>query len=846
MNRQDFNTDWMRRMITLVLAAFAFLATPPTAALAASATTSSPPVDLRVGECDPSMNLLNAILSGLSGQTMGSTLMNSAKGDFRTAATVCRAGDYVWNADTPTGPVAKLFDNLGALAMIFGGVMLIYFSLMGTIKSAEDGEVLGKSWSPFWVTARTTVGFTLLTPTSSGFALVQICLLILVGWGVGGANWLWRSTVESTFSNPAEMVAMREVNQAAMTNLMRASLKGETCVKVMNRQVNGTSTYGRSVTPKDYDPSKSQGDMLIQWGQIIDGENTGTCGSIRIEGRDSYYNPTNLFSGPTLQAQQIVQRATGQGILAAANTMGPLAEKISTHFLGASGQKSGEETFSSQAATAVSSAVQAAKLVELRREVFLAATNGAKTMGKEISTQASQITGGERVGSGDGKTLSKLTEAMMQGTVDDAKRLGWVGAATMYYQVTKVNSTINSITSKIPEINPPTLATDTTQYAFPVQINALIDSAFSKESMGTSDYVYASNRNDIGDSGQNGLVSGVRNRATRAAYEFIGVDNENPRHAIVQLKAVGDTLIEGVEAILVAKQVIDSGAGKVFGGLGTKAVDTATSAAAAATSFGPLAKMSNLLSGDSGKGMFMLGLALVFALYVGAIALAFWLPMAPFVIFLGGIFGWLVSVLEMLAASFLWMIAHLHPEGEGMAGKYGANGWMIIIEAVARPALMIVGLVLANAVVDPFLRFTSVLFFFSMDYATSESLSVITSFVVFASMNIALMVIMVHRCYALIHMIPNAVFKWIGAHANSYDDGGFSDAIKGPMTQALQKVGSAAAEATPGLMTFNAVSEAKDNKSSALNNTRDALKDALNGDSSPRARDHDANMDNTH
>lgn len=842
MTRQSHSFNWSRHLVALIMAACAFIGT---GAAAATPATSAPPVDLRVGECDPSMNLLNAILSGLSGQTMGSSLTNGAKGDFRTAATVCRAGDYVWNADTPTGPVAKLFDNLGALAMIFGGAMLIYFSLIGTIKSAEDGEVLGKHWSPFWVTARTSVGFTMLTPTSSGFALVQICLLILVGWGVGGANWLWRSTIDSTLSNPAEMVAMREVNQASMTNLMRASLKGETCVRVMNRQVNGTSTYGRTVLPNDYDPAKSKGDMIIQWGQIIDGENTGTCGSIRIEGRDSYYNPTNLFSGPTLQAQQIVQRATGQGILAAAGTMAPLAEKITNHFLGTNGQKSGAETFGSPAGELAASAAQAAKLAVLRKEIFLAASNGAKTMGKEISTQASQITGGDRIGSGAGKTLSKLTEAMMQGTIDDAKRLGWVGAATLYYQVTKVNSTINSITSKIPEINPPTLATDTTQYAFPVQINGLIDSAFSKESMGTSDYVYASNRSDIGDSGTNGVVSGIRDRATRAAYEFIGVDNENPRHAIVQLKAVGDTLIESVEAALLAKQAIDMGAGKLFGGVGSKALDAASSAAASTISFGPLAKMSNLISGDAGRGMLVLGIALVFALYVGAIALAFWLPMAPFVIFLGGIFGWVVSVLEMLAASILWMIAHLHPEGEGMAGKYGANGWMIIIEAVARPALMVVGLILANAVVDPFLRFSSVLFFFSMDYATSESLSVITSFVVFASMNIALMVIMVHRSYALIYMIPNSVFKWIGAHANSYDDGAFSEAIKGPMTNAIQKVGGAAAEATPGLMTFEAASKASGAKQTALGNSREAMEEAMKAATSNGGRRGGANMDNT-
>jgi hypothetical protein len=44
-----------------------------------------------------------------------------------------------------------------------------------------------------------------------------------------------------------------------------------------------------------------------------------------------------------------------------------------------------------------------------------------------------------------------------------------------------------------------------------------------------------------------------------------------------------------------------------------------------------------------------------------------------------------------------------------MASKYGANGWMIILEVFAKPVLMVVGFFVASRVLDP-LRFSSQLF----------------------------------------------------------------------------------------------------------------------------------------
>jgi conjugal transfer/type IV secretion protein DotA/TraY len=42
-----------------------------------------------------------------------------------------------------------------------------------------------------------------------------------------------------------------------------------------------------------------------------------------------------------------------------------------------------------------------------------------------------------------------------------------------------------------------------------------------------------------------------------------------------------------------------------------------------------------------------------------AMTLAFWIPMSPFILWIGGFLGWVIAVLEMVAAAPLWAAAHL-------------------------------------------------------------------------------------------------------------------------------------------------------------------------------------------
>ena len=761
----------MKRILSGMAMVMLMLASPLTV-IAQTSTSGIPAseVNLKVGECDPSLNLLNAILSGGGGQTFD--------GDFEGEGIGCRAGSWVWQGDMPFGAVAKVFLYANTLAMIFAGGVLIYIMVVGTMRSAEDGEVLGRGWSTLWVPLRATIGFAALVPTSSGFSWVQIGVIWMATQGIGGGNYLWSNTVKEMFDNPGELVAIRAADNAQVMNVMRAILKAETCIRYLNNQAQAAGEADPATGAGPYSrfmKRDSKGGVIFRWGHTTMGFfKTSECGVIEIESKDLIRNPVFEIDGNLLRAQTIVMTAQTQAITAAADRMSTLADELAApHDPTRETSTEDEDALQARIAQAVYSAANKYRL------------DIAKSAGEESGALSSFDSG---------KSLSQITGVMTKGIIEDAERNGWIGAGAFYFTMANVNTAINEITTSVPEITPPEISESNETFTLPAYINERIDRAFNPATMKAIEWSPGDSELDdiVGDS-----VSSLKSSGNRWFYETISVDPTNDKHAIVQLKNVGDALVGSAEAILFATAI-----SKIPG------VDSLVTAAKATlpggAMIGVMGKLNDMVNGKGDedktgvKAAYIFGMLFLMAILVGAIMLAYWIPFAPFVIWIGGIFGWVVSILEMLGASILWAVAHLHPEGEGMASKYGANGYMIIIEVVLRPALMILGFILAFAATDPFLRFTSALFFKAMSVANQDNFSALIGFLCYVAIYVGLCLSIVHKSHALIHMIPNSIFKWIGAHANSYDDGRTAEAIQQNVSGYLMKVGSVGSQAAPG------------------------------------------------
>ena len=144
--------------------------------------------------------------------------------------------------------------------------------------------------------------------------------------------------------------------------------------------------------------------------------------------------------------------------------------------------------------------------------------------------------------------------------------------------------------------------------------------------------------------------------------------------------------------------------------LWTKRLKATAAAVGAGADAQFLGKVANLLTGvPAGTSAFVnslldslspMVLLLVGALFAAGILLAFYIPAVPFVIWLSGVIGWLLLVVESLVAAPLWIVGHALPEGEGFAGEHGRRGYMLFLGILVRPFLMLMGLCCAMVLIN--------------------------------------------------------------------------------------------------------------------------------------------------
>jgi defect in organelle trafficking protein DotA len=103
-------------------------------------------------------------------------------------------GDVLAGSDNALLKLIIVYFNNAVL--VLGGIIIIYSSVVSTVNTAHDGEVLGKKWNSVWTPLRAAFGFALLLPVKSkGYALIQVFLMWVVVQGVGAADYIWAEGV---------------------------------------------------------------------------------------------------------------------------------------------------------------------------------------------------------------------------------------------------------------------------------------------------------------------------------------------------------------------------------------------------------------------------------------------------------------------------------------------------------------------------------------------------------------------------------------------------------------------------------------------------------------------------
>ncbi len=166
--------------------------------------------------------------------------------------------------------------------------------------------------------------------------------------------------------------------------------------------------------------------------------------------------------------------------------------------------------------------------------------------------------------------------------------------------------------------------------------------------------------------------------------------------------------------------------------------------------------------GIQGIGGLLLMIAGVF-LTMG-FAMAFLVPLVPFMTFFFGVMTWVVAMLEAVIAAPLVALAHLNPEGAGLPGDMARGAYFIIFQVFLRPVLMVFGLLCGLLIFYIAVSFLNAMFAIAVGGTggLSHGHSAITR-LIYTVIYVLLVVSAANHSFVMITRLPDTALQWMGA-----------------------------------------------------------------------------------
>ena len=180
-------------------------------------------------------------------------------------------------------------------------------------------------------------------------------------------------------------------------------------------------------------------------------------------------------------------------------------------------------------------------------------------------------------------------------------------------------------------------------------------------------------------------------------------------------------------------------------------------------------------------------IAIVGPLYMMALTM-FYLPVIPIIIFLYAVLAWFMTVIEAVVAAPILAIGIMHPQGQDEIFGKSEVGLMMLINAMLRPMLIIIGFISAFIMFRIAFVLYNAFFGTMMNFLPIESIG---TYLTFIGTYTGGMIPLVTRIYGLTNQIPENVMTWIGGtHAGARGDA--QEALQGARSGAQSAPGEVA------------------------------------------------------
>jgi len=628
------------------------------------------------------------------------------------------------------------------MAALFAAVFVVLLTFINAIlQTGEHGKVGGR-YSMVWVPLRVAIAAGFLTPLSlGGYSVVQAFVLWLGMIGSGFADQAW---VRSNSYLSDRMALSDLVPPRASANVASKLYQMEACAAAVAKSATGDGSNGATSTFAIDTPAEFIETVVDKSTGLNRLNPLGVNDSREITMSLKYSGTGDLANVDTLCGAVTLKRTVPLGTVATVVT--------------------------EQEVASLSMREQARAIVDIQGEVrALAQSRQDGTItAPDVRAELIRLEGVylqrlERVTRRANYYKFAVESALRQAQMATAEANGWLVAGAYYMTFAAFDSRMNQQALTPPEFSDfrdGELPSSVLRDVRPQIVAAEQILPRSEDAAGI--YVHPDHE---GDWELTGAVS-----ATMGAIGGMA----SPQKAISQAFDSLNRKMAGIARdgyVWIAEAALDDGSSLVpriveWGHLLLGIAAVAFTAVAAGSIVG------GVLTGVGGFMIFGIGMSFVMPIFFVGATMAYVIPALPLLIWIAGVAGWLMMLVQAVVAAPLWAAAHASPEGEGFAGQRAMDGYMLLISLVARPVLMIAGLLAAMLLLDFLGGFVLKAFqiFSGASAGPGAAAPGLVGMAVWIFLTGAMLVVLTRWSFSLILVVPDSVLRFIGARTEAFGE----------------------------------------------------------------------------
>jgi len=597
-----------------------------------------------------------------------------------------------------------LVDRFNIIVFTLGLIIIAWTAMVSTISTAQEGEVMGKKFSSIWIPARMGFGMYFLLPAGGAGGYSLIQTAIM--WMIVQGVGAANAIWKEIVLSPSPLEDTRQATLKNRKTTVEGLFKSALCMEYINNSPALLSNVGNEPITMFREGDKINVGLISKSGESPSNAKASLCGSFRIPDSGDVLGGDN-FSDSEREARKDI---LADGIEQAFFTLSPAASEA---LLFPPDQWVNANVLVTAARTLDNAASQLSVPVDLESEQETAILQGWIHAGSYYF----KIVGGMGVASGqvDSFNISptQYNSAELEATYGTDAIPTNIGTVEGTY----INQAVESVAG-----------TDT-----------------SDDKLQTMGFNSAYN----GGSAQSVINAIFGDLFTDLAIELGENMTSDKGDPVVSMSRFGTSVVNVVEITF-------------FGGILIAFLLWMVSSI-----MHSVQPMGPTMDAVLGIVMSVAGL-IISLLWMGAITLALYIPMIPYLVFTFSAITWIILVIEALLAAPLVGLTLVMPS-EDELGKAG-NGIVILLGLFLRPPLMILGFLFSVKLL--MVAFAMLNYGFASTIESSLRLGSIGLFgpVAIFTLYVGLAIAIVHECFSLIYKLPDQALRWIGSSSGGGDE----------------------------------------------------------------------------